>query len=41
MLQVDDYLNSMNEIDYDKAILEIEKSISKLKIQEAILDVKY
>ena len=41
MLQVDDYLNSMNEIDYDRAILEIEKSISKLTIQEAILDVKY
>ena len=41
MLQVDDYLNNMNDIDYDRAILNIDKSLSQLAIQEAILDVKY
>ena len=35
MLQLEDYLN---EVDYDKAIHELDYSISQLTSQEAILD---
>jgi hypothetical protein len=37
MLELEDYLNGMS-IDYDIEILKIDKSLTQLMLQEAILD---
>ena len=37
MLELEDYLNGM-PIDYDIEILKIDKSLTQLMLQEAILD---
>ena len=37
MLELEDYLNGM-AIDYDIEILKIDKSLTQLMLQEAILD---